>query len=427
MTPDTLTLPSMAGQEAVVSMKEDRKHLFGAELRRRRAIAGLSLAELARAVNYSKSHLSKIENSAKSPSTALARQCDRALGAGGALVRIASPPPVAIDDSQPLPAAGPDIDANFLAYRSLSRLGSAAELDLAAFESMLHEIRRLGQTAGPAAVMALSAPASRVLASLALDAPRPSQAAGLRLAARFAEYTRWMAQERDDAAGALWWTRQAVALATAGGTRGMAGYALVRRAELALYREDSVAVLALARRAQEAASSNRVLALAIHREAQGHALASDEIACRRALDRADEFLRQPADNGSGGGCDGPGGEQLGSATMIDQTAFVTGWCLQDLGHSEEAAAILGAEFARIPAHAHRVRARYGARLALALAGQRDLPGVCSLAATVVDSARLVDSATVRCDLRLLVRSLARWRGHPRVRQVLPDLATVVHT
>lgn len=402
-------------------MKEDRKHMFGAELRRRRSIAGLSLAELAQAVNYSKSHLSKIENAAKSPSLPLARQCDRALGAAGALVRLASPPPMVFDDHQPLSPL-PDLDVDFLAYRSPTPLDAAAELDLTTFQAMLLEVRRLGQTARPAAVMALSAPASRVVASLALDAPSPSQAAGLRLAARFAEYTGWMAQEQDDVAGTLWWTQQAVALAAAGGHGGMAGYALVRRAELALYREDSVAVLALARHAQETANSNRILALAIQREAQGHALASDEIACRRALDRADELLRQAPED-----CDGTPGEEMGSATMSDQAAFVTGWCLQDLGHSEEAATILGNEFDRVPAYAHRVRARYGARLALALAGQRDLNRVCSLAETVVASARLVDSATVRCDLRLLARSLTRWRSHPLVRKVLPELAVVVNT
>jgi ribosome-binding protein aMBF1 (putative translation factor) len=41
---------------------------FGAELRRQRLAAGLSLGGLAERVHYSKSHLSKIERDRKAPS-----------------------------------------------------------------------------------------------------------------------------------------------------------------------------------------------------------------------------------------------------------------------------------------------------------------------------------------------------------------------
>jgi transcriptional regulator with XRE-family HTH domain len=62
---------------------------FGDELRRRREAAGLSLSALAARVHYSKSHLSRVENSAKEAGGSLARRCDAELGADGQLARLA--------------------------------------------------------------------------------------------------------------------------------------------------------------------------------------------------------------------------------------------------------------------------------------------------------------------------------------------------
>ena len=62
---------------------------FGEELRRRRLEAGRSLTALSAAVHYSKAQLSKVERGIKAPSRDLARLCDTALRAGGALVALA--------------------------------------------------------------------------------------------------------------------------------------------------------------------------------------------------------------------------------------------------------------------------------------------------------------------------------------------------
>ncbi|MFF3754708.1 ATP-binding protein [Streptomyces sp. NPDC002018] len=61
---------------------------FGAELRRMRQAAGMSLGRLAAAANYSKSQLSKVENGVARPHHDLARACDLALGTGDALRRL---------------------------------------------------------------------------------------------------------------------------------------------------------------------------------------------------------------------------------------------------------------------------------------------------------------------------------------------------
>lgn len=59
---------------------------FGELLRMFRLNAGVSLGELARRINYSKSQVSKIENGLKPPTVMFARQCDLVLGTDRALV-----------------------------------------------------------------------------------------------------------------------------------------------------------------------------------------------------------------------------------------------------------------------------------------------------------------------------------------------------
>ncbi|MEU5952836.1 SAV_2336 N-terminal domain-related protein [Streptomyces sp. NPDC047525] len=64
---------------------------FGQELRRARTAAGLSLAELADMVHYSKSHLSKIERGLKRPTQELAGMCELVLGSEVALTSLVPP------------------------------------------------------------------------------------------------------------------------------------------------------------------------------------------------------------------------------------------------------------------------------------------------------------------------------------------------
>src|SRR5438552_3756011 len=64
---------------------------FGSELRRRRQANGLALAEFASRVHYSAGYLSKVENGRVRPNLALARACDEALDASGALIGLVQP------------------------------------------------------------------------------------------------------------------------------------------------------------------------------------------------------------------------------------------------------------------------------------------------------------------------------------------------
>ncbi|MEU8686024.1 helix-turn-helix transcriptional regulator [Streptomyces sp. NPDC048611] len=421
---------------------------FGAELRRRRIEAGLSLGELAILIRFSKGHLSKIERGVKAPSHDLAQLCDSALHADGHLSSLISAPErntavtpmtevdvgtpwslrmhaggesdfTAFDPGSPGGAVLPSTIVSWSLAPPLLESGETNSA-LPYFRNVFDEFRRLGQLFGPSVVAQLSIAATSALRGMAHQAQPAHRAVVLRLASRFAEYTGWMAQEAGSDAASLWWTEQAVQLAADGGDDELAAYALIRRAELALYTGDSVATVQLARRAAQQASSVRIRGLAAQREAQGHALVGDRDACRRALDRGAELTS---------GAVPPDGTDpvLGSIHLPDLTAFVAGWCMHDLGSPAEAVTLLADGLDAIPPEFRRARARYGARLALALANVGEIEQACAIAESVASHVALIDSATIRADLLRLSRALNRWPKNPLVRRTLPQLAIGLHT
>lgn len=425
----------------------ERVTTFGTELRRLRMEAGLSLAQLGELLHYSKGHLSKIENGAKSPSPELARMSDAALDAKGALISMAaerssesrSPEAVSDDDEVWLMSLSTDgvnwfhpmdrrealaLTTSSLLGFGLSTQGMSATARqptaVQAFRAMFEQFRSLGQTASPGAVLPPVIAQTHVLRGLAHRAPAGIRDDFLVLGARFAEYAGWMAQESGNAQAALWWTAKAVGMAAAGNDHDLAVYALVRRALVTLYREDAAQTIELARQAQVRQDTPpRIRGLAAQREAQGHALAGDYDACMQSLDRARELLsgdsrRQDVSS-------------LGTVNLIDPVSMVTGWCLYELGRPQQASEILDAEVARISPNALRSRARYGVRQALAHAAAGEIEHACVLTGRLLTITDVVGSATITSDLRRLARLLSRWHGNPSVRELYPALTAALHS
>jgi transcriptional regulator with XRE-family HTH domain len=417
---------------------------FGAELRRRRLAAGMSLGDLALRVHYSKSYLSKIERGRKAPSLDLARRCDATLGSDGALTALA---PVARPDT-PMPPDGPVDDRWVISIDSTGRgmFGAAAHLDPAAagavspltwampagrphhrgsaelgpFRVMFDEMRRLGQSTAPAAMLPVLIAQTHALRLLASTATSSARNKALLLASRFAEYTGWIAQEAGDDHGALWWTDRAVELAAAGDDQQLAAYALVRRGLVAMYRYDARETVAVATRAQTVRCSPRIRGLAALREAQGHALAGSYDQCRNALDRAAALLAEAsaADDGL---------PVLGSTTVRDPVAMVTGWCMHDLGRPRRAMETLESELAAVPDHAHRTLARIGVRYSLALVAAGELEHACTMLDRLLDTVVIADSATVRVDLRRLAQEFNRRHTNRAVQEIMPRLINALRT
>ncbi len=410
---------------------------FGALLRKLRLDAGISLGRLATRINYSKGHVSKIENGLKPPTPMFAKMCDRELGTDGVLA--AALPATAVP-AEAAEAAEPDdvwvmeLHENGLRFAELPRrqvlagagalLGYAVtrgprtvdEHTLTILRASFDQLRALGTTTSPTIVLAPVIAHVHTLRTLAVDCEEPGRTELLLLAARVAEYAGWMSQEAGQESHALRWTDHAVALA-AGRDPHLASFALFRQAEIALYRHDPLRTVELAQRAQlDSSAGSRILGLAARCEAQGHALAGDVRGYGRALERAAELLalREKTD-----------GPILGSASVPDEIALVRGWALYDLGRPGEAAELLDAQLAAIPPSARRARARFGVRRALAHAQHGEIEQACAAAVEVLTDVAQVDSATVRVDLRELNRTLNRWSTHLAVRELQPELVTLL--
>ncbi|CAK7280276.1 helix-turn-helix domain-containing protein [Streptomyces sp. RM1] len=417
---------------------------FGQELRKRRLAAGLSLTGLSEAVHYSKAQLSKVERGIKAPSHDLVRLCDAALGADGELITLvartardtlAEPAPGHADEEDWIMELSPDGHnrfhpmgrrqvmsagaASLMTWRSTNAepIGPAAGTGmLDASRAMFTHYRRLGQSVAPGLLLPVLIAQTHTLRELSAQSDAGTRRQLLALGSRYAEYVGWLVQETGDEQAALWWTRRAVDLAAAGGDPALAGYALVRRALVTLYRDDAEGTIALARRAQSGTLPPRIRGLAAQREAQGHALAGDRDACLRALDRARDLLaRHDSDS------DEP---VIGTMHLPDSVGMVTGWCLVDLGRPREAGEELDRQLAAVGPDAVRTQVRYGVRRALAYASAGEIDHACALTEPLLDGVSAVRSATVTIDLRRLSRVLARHADHPSVRQIGPRLGTL---
>ncbi|TCO48921.1 helix-turn-helix domain-containing protein [Actinocrispum wychmicini] len=411
---------------------------FGPRLRAIRTARGLSLSEFARRIYYSKGHVSRVETGAQAASVEFARRCDSALDARGDLVTLVRP---ATPDPSPEPADGHDdgmwimtmaADGNSsfvpIGRRQVLTGGAVllaqlsggaawatpADPGLPHHRQLLDAARGLGQVAPPGVVLPMLVGQAHALRAMAAD--RHLDAANL--FARTSEFAGWMAQEAGDDKNAVWWTDQAVQVATAAGDGHTAAYALVRRALLAMYDGDAATTIGYAQQAQSSTKTPpRILGLAAQREAQGHAIAGDYDSCMRALDRArTDMARGNAETGP----------VVGTSHVPDPVSAVTGWCLYDLGRPKDAAAVLDQVVARIPITAVRARLRFGVRQALAHAASGDVDHACSLARPMIDQTMTVGSATILADLRRLATSLRRWNTHESVRALGPAFGLALH-
>lgn len=388
--------------------------LFGEELRRKRLTAGLSLAQLAHIVHYSKAQLSKVERGIKTPGRDLARLCDAALDANGELASLASPAPAS---RRQVLAAGA-LAAPAICLCGSAASGNARQTDLAGtFRAQLDDFRKIGQTTDAAILVPVLAGQLAVIQKMATHTGQRASKPLLIIASRYAEYTGWLVQETGTDAGALRWTRQAIDLANAAGDFDFAAYGLVRHALMTLYRGDAAQTTQLAERAQATTLPPRIRGLAAAREAQGHAIAADYDSTMRALDRASALLSTATLDA--------GQPVIGTASLADPAEMIRGWCLYDLGRPRDAARIIDRQLATIPEGATRAQTRYGMRRALAYAAAGDIDHACRLTSGLLDDLMRVRSATITTDLRALARTLGRHQKNPAVRDLSPRIGTAL--
>ncbi|MEU5582001.1 helix-turn-helix transcriptional regulator [Streptomyces huasconensis] len=429
--------------------------VFGAELRRSRIAAGLTLTEFAASVHYSKGQVSKVETGRKKPSVEFARLCDAALGTGGALTALVPADGLPLVPPEPGDKAGaemrrrrlpkgtvPDTDRVPPNRRQVMAVGAATVLGLgpaagsaraveapsavdadsgpvASCRALFDQYRHLGQVTAPGVLLPALAEQTRSFRDLADRSGPRTKAALLNLTSRYAEFAGWMAQEAGDDAAALRWTDHAVELADAAGDHDLAAYSLVRRGLISYYQGDAADAIALADSARSSRLPARVRGLATQQLAQGHALAGNHSTCLRSLDRARELLAADRPD--------PALPVLGASHLPDPITVITGWCLVDLGRPREAAALLDKACAALPPQALRTQARYGVRRALAHTLAGEVEQACSVVRPLLPAAWNSDSATIRLDLRRLARALGRFRAVPAVAEVSPAITAALHS
>jgi len=384
---------------------------FGPELKKWRLRAHLSLREFAAQVNYTPGHLSKVENGRKAPSRFLVVRADELLQAGGELNRMilsAGPEPRGREHR-------PGLAVLDVLRGPLPQLDEPGSLD--PWWRLLVSTRTVGQACPPLPLVAAASHQARVLGGVAEQSSARQAREARVVGARFFEYAGWMAQEAGDPVVALALNAHATEWAQTAGDTAFVAYTLVRQAVVALYAHDYAATTRLAQQAQTMTKDARVRGLAALQEAHGQAGMGRAAECTSALLRGGDYLSL-----------GESGDKApGSAHVVDQVGMAEALCQSELGRYERAAHLLQAGIGQTSPQALRARARYEARYALVLERLGDLDASCRAASSAMGKVTVVQSETVRSDLRTLHRRYAYYsgkRGREAVRSILPDLTSV---
>lgn len=390
---------------------------FGSEVRRLRIAAGKSLDGLGAEVYLSRSQLGKIEQGDARGSYQLALSLDKVLGGHGRLTRLfleerARVSPVA-PDTDILARGGPEPPTGRGRPDPADRAAAAA--------ARLQALRDRSHQTGPHTIMHDLgddiAKLHRLAGGATPDAANPVWPVIL----RYAELLGWTAQELGHDAIALRWTRAMADWARSLGDTDALGYALIRQSQQARRRGDALAAVAFARRAGVMVGTSPRLALfAAQREAQACALARDEPACNKALDRYRALVAAFPQSESRtrhlpwwGPAPDPafeGSRLLEASCLVDLADFRSATTLFDQGMTHLGMARTG-------------YARLAIRHAIACAHVGEPEHACQIMLGSLPTVSRQGSASLRGDLKSLIRVLNRYRHSPAVRALLPGLTT----
>ncbi|MGI5221327.1 helix-turn-helix domain-containing protein [Nocardia sp. CA-290969] len=279
---------------------------FGAELRRMRLRAGLSVRGLARELHYDPGALSRFENGRRKPPFEIVGALDRILCSGGSLTAL----------YENLAATEPESNRGTrLQLRESVALNERRYIDSAlAGETaeLLAETRRLEDRIGSELVLPLTVRQARIASALALEARSVSRAPIVDVAAGWQQFAGWLHASLGLHAAAVRHYRAALELATESGDVNMIATALSMRGHVAWMAGEVGPMIGLSRAAQRnsAALSPTVLAMAVQQEGRGLALEGDLDAMEERLDTAAELL-------AGAGADRPDAQYFYSDALID--------------------------------------------------------------------------------------------------------------
>jgi hypothetical protein len=227
------------------------------------------------------------------------------------IAQVLGMPPIAIPWNVPQPSGE---DVNPLSRRSLLGAGAGAALGLNATtaptaareidpELVAHWVRlrkllaRHDAMFGPLDVLDSVRHELEVIARHRQIARGGLRIDLLRVEARWAEFASWLSNDAGDWRGRDSWADRALRLAREAGYPNMVAWILLWRSRWATEEHDARHAVAFARAAAGTAdASHRIRALCALKEAHGHALAGDVLACERSLADARDLLDHDTDD-----------------------------------------------------------------------------------------------------------------------------------
>lgn len=422
---------------------------FAAELRRLRVQANMSLADLADTVHYSKGYLSKIETGAKAANTDLARRCDAALGARGALAgllapsrsrqhgpysrtfadRSAWPLNVALPGvNSPAPVAGIDeldvtmINPAALTIPLVDRATAAEdEATVASLWSLTRAYYELAERAGPGVVLTSMIALMQELRALASHAPEPNRSALLFLASAHATQVGQGVLDTGNDTAASWWADLANALAVSTEKDEAIAHSSLLSAEINLYRGDPASVIDVVDQVHRKCEiPPRLRGMVLARKARAYALIGDYDRCQQALDESGTWFDR----------DDPrilDGMTTGRQDGLHVHGVWSAWCWYDLGLLRPAAETLDREVPRFSSRSRWSTRGFRVRQALTYAALGEVDHACALTDAQLDLMGCSSTSLIRRDLRDIMRTLGRWRTHRPVQELRTRLMTVLQT
>lgn len=382
---------------------------FAAELARRRATAGLSLADLATKAHVHRGYLHNVEHGRRWPTAGVVQALDRALDADKALLatwEATNEPPTLVDPDE--------FDRFERALAAPQRTDTAVVEHLA---RVLAELRRAEDVLGARRLLPPVLSQLKVIEQLATDTRGPVRRELLAVNAHYEQFAAWMYQDSMDAARARRHYDRAMAAAQEIDDADMITSVLSLKSHLAWSRNDAATAVGLARAGQHDPRrvSDAVLALIAQQEARGHALGGDVEATERALDRSAALTYAAAEHPD----DAPPWVYFNNPSRL---AFQRGVAYVELGRHAAAVPLLSTALKSLTNGYTRDQARYAAMLALALAGAGEVDAALLYAKRGAELAVVTGSALAAQELRR-VRAVLREQGAERA---VAELAEHLH-
>lgn len=341
---------------------------------------GMSLRALAKAVHHDPSYVSRALRGLKPLGPALARDIDRALGAGGEVIAAAQRPAPA---PQEMPVA-PEL-ADY-------------------FRQQLAGHYAADRFLGPGRLIAVATVQYDLLCDIAGTASGPLRGELWATAAGFAALLGWLHQDAGNLGDSARWHDVMIERAHRSHDPQLVGFALYCKAMLHTDMADGASVLDLtgAGLRDDHRLIPKVRALLLQQAAQGHALAGlpgAHAECDRLLGDADDLTGQISDDYPWGACSAP--HWIG-------TQRATVWTR--LGRYAEATSLWEQVIPALPASSRRDIGVYHARHAQSLAGCSEPEQAVNVARLAVPVAAQSGSARMRSELHALRQYMEPWRG-----------------